>query len=350
MSRGAQVFCRCVLLPALAAAAAIAPGCSRRPSERTVVVYTSADQEYAEQVLAEFARRYPDVVVVPRFDTEATKTTGLVERLRAERRDPQCDVFWSSEVFLTQKLADEGLLEPWTNEMVKDWPAAHRDAQGRWYGFSARARVVAYAPARVSDPPVRWLDLAEPRFKGRIVMADPNYGTTRGHVALWFALWGEQRAAAFLRDLRANGLRIVRSNSQAVRDVADGLADLALTDTDDVWAAQRNGYDVELVFPRHGDGPGEGTLLIPNTVSLVAGRPHNFDAILFAEFLLGDWCQALLLRSDSHNMPILPNGASLSVRVDRKYLIPDPLVADVAAVTAAMEPAMKAANEILLGR
>ncbi len=350
MIRRARRRFRPLVLAALAAATALTAACARRPSERTVVVYTSADQEYAEQVLAEFRRRHPDVLVVPRFDTEATKTTGLVERLRAERGDPQCDVFWSSEVFLTQKLADEGLLQPWTSEVVEDWPEAHRDRERRWYGFSARARVVAYSPSRVSDPPARWLDLADPRFRGRLVMADPNYGTTRGHVALWFALWGEERATRFLRDLRSNGLRIVRSNSQAVREVADGLADLALTDTDDVWAAQRNGYDVNLVYPRHGEGPGEGTLLIPNTVSLVAGRPRSTDAIRFAEFLLSDWCQALLLRSDSHNVPILPGGASLSVPVNPEYVIPDPLVADVGEVSAAMESALRAANEILLGR
>lgn len=324
--------------------------CSEPPSKRTVVLYTSADQEYAEQIVAEFHKQHPEVLVLPRYDTEATKTTGLVERLRAERSDPQADVFWSSEVFLTQKLADEGLLMRWESEATRDWPEAFRDDERRWYGFAARARVIAFDPARVPEPPRSWRELTDARFRGRVVMADPNYGTTRGHIATWFALWGGQDATAFLAALKANGLRIVKSNSQAVRDVANGLADLALTDTDDVWAAQRNGYEIELVYPRHGDGAGEGTLLIPNTVSLIAGRPTNADAELLAEFLLSEWCQRLLYESDSHNIPILPAASAGSVEVEARYAVPNPLVVNPAGVSDVMDAAMRAANTVLLGR
>lgn len=334
----------------LGAAAALCASCSRRPAERTVVVYTSADQEYAEQIIAEFRRRRPEILVVARYDDEATKTTGLIDRLRAERGHPRCDVLWANEPFLTEKLAQEGLLRPWESEAVRDWPEAFRSPSKQWYGFAARARVIAYDPARVSDPPRYWRDLTDPRFRGRIVIADPNFGTTRGHVCAWFALWGAEGATQFLRDLKANDVRVVRSNSQTVRDVAAGLADIALTDTDDVWAAQRNGYNVELVYPRHGDGAGEGTLLIPNTVSLIAGRPDNTDAQDFAEFLLSEWCQMLLHATDSHNVPILPEGRAAAIEIEAPYRIPDPLIADVARVSAAMDEAMRAVGEILLGR
>ncbi len=326
------------------------PSCSKPPSERTIVVYTSVDQKYAEQIFAEFHRQHPDTLILPRYDSEATKTTGLVERLRAERHSPQADVYWSSEAFLTQRLADEGLFRPWTSNATSDWPAPFCDPQHRWYGFSARARIVAFDPSRVSNPPKDWRDLADLRFKGRIVMADPNYGTTRGHVATWFALWGTEEATQFLRDLKGNEVRIVQSNSQAVRNVAEGLADLALTDTDDVWAAQRNGYKINFVYPRHGEGPGMGTLLMPNTVSLLAGRPENPDAALLVEFLLSEWCQTLLLESDSHNIPLLPVDRLQEILADPRYVVPDPLTPDVAQVTGHMNDAMRAVDTILLGR
>lgn len=339
-----------VLISLLAALSIMAPACSRKPPERTVIVYTSADQEYAERIIAEFARHYPRILVLPRYDDEATKTTGLVDRLRAERSDPQCDVLWSNEPFLTEKLAQEGLLKAWDSPAMRDWPEAFRSAGREWYGFSARARVIAYDPTRITDPPTHWRDLADPRFRSRVVIADPNFGTTRGHIASWFSLWGAEQATQFLSDLKANDIRVVRSNSQAVRDVVAGLADLALTDTDDVWAAQRNGYNIELIYPRHGDGPGQGTLLIPNTVSLIAGRPDNPDAVLFAEFLLSESCQMLLHQTDSHNLPILTPDRSSSVEIEPRYRIPDPLITNVAEVAFSMEEAMKAVNEILLGR
>ncbi|MBN1964808.1 MAG: ABC transporter substrate-binding protein, partial [Anaerolineae bacterium] len=62
-----------------------------------VVVYVSVDQPHAEPVLARFEEQTGiDVQAV--YDTEATKTTGLVTRLYAEREQPQADVFWSSEI------------------------------------------------------------------------------------------------------------------------------------------------------------------------------------------------------------------------------------------------------------
>ncbi len=351
MKRRAFQHCTCwSLLPVILTALFLTAGCSRKPSDRVVVVYTSADQEYAETIIAEFRKRHPGVLVLARYDDEATKSTGLVDRLRAERSDPQCDVFWANEPFLTEKLAQEGLLKEWESEAVRDWPESFRHPSRYWYGFAARARVIAYDPTRLSDPPQNWRDLADPRFRSRVVIADPNFGTTRGHVCTWFNLWGAADSTQFLRDLRANDIRVVRSNSQAVRDIVAGLADLGFTDTDDVWAAQRNGYNVQLVYPRHGAGAGQGTLLIPNTVSLVAGRPENADAGLFAEFLLSEWCQMLLHGTSSHNVPILPGALAANIEIEERYRIPDPLITDVAAVSAGMEEAMAAVNEILLGR
>ena len=45
------------------------------------------------------------------YDTEATKTVGLANRLAAEARNPQCDVFWNNEVIRTVMLKRKGALE-----------------------------------------------------------------------------------------------------------------------------------------------------------------------------------------------------------------------------------------------
>jgi len=71
-------------------------GCARReePSNR-VVLYCSVDQAIAEPIIADYERRTGCRVLV-RFDTEASKTVGLVQRLRAEQSRPRADLFWSS--------------------------------------------------------------------------------------------------------------------------------------------------------------------------------------------------------------------------------------------------------------
>ena len=169
-----------------------------------VVLYTSADQEYAEQIVRAFASTYPEITILPRYDTELTKTTGLVERLRAEAAAPQADIFWSSENFLTIQLASENLLVAPSADVIAslgEWPATFRDPENRWFGFAGRARVVAYHPDRVSDNevPQTWQELAEPRYRGRVVIADPNFGTTRGHVATSLSSGVRRRAKPIFR-------------------------------------------------------------------------------------------------------------------------------------------------------
>src|SRR5205814_8193953 len=91
-------------------------GCDRQAgapasAASSVVIYCSVDEEFARPLLAEFEKQ-SGITVQARYDTEAGKTTGLVERLRAERNRPRADVFWSSEIFGTIELAGQGLLSP----------------------------------------------------------------------------------------------------------------------------------------------------------------------------------------------------------------------------------------------
>src|SRR6187455_1304760 len=69
-------------------------GCGRNAEH--VVLYTSQDQFYAEPILAQFTKD-TGIEVRPVFDTESAKTAALAHRLRAEKSNPQCDVFWSNE-------------------------------------------------------------------------------------------------------------------------------------------------------------------------------------------------------------------------------------------------------------
>ena len=155
-------------------------------------------------------------------DTEANKTTGLAQRIKAERDRPQADVFWSSEVFWTIRLAKDGLFEPHVSETSSSWPSAYCDKEHRWHGFAARARVIVIAPDRVGDDdrPVTWMDLTQDRFKGRIIMADPRFGTTGGHLGAMKAYWDRHVMpgyyAAFLQGLAENEVRLHPGGNAAV--------------------------------------------------------------------------------------------------------------------------------------
>jgi iron(III) transport system substrate-binding protein len=295
----------------------------------------------AEPVLAAFEKR-SGTEVRARFDTEASKTVGLVGRLRNEARRPVADVFWSSEVFHTVRLARDGLLAPYERPDEPPWPRPFTGAGGRWHGFALRARVVAYHTQRVggAEAPSRLEDLLDPRWKGRLIMATPEFGTTGGHVAALFVYYGEARAREILAGLKRNGVRLVDGNSTAVRMVAMGQADVCLTDTDDVYAARRNGWPVAMNYLRHGTA---GPLVIPNTVAIVAGCPHPEEARSFAAFLLGETAERLLVESVSHNTPV--NRAVAAAFPE--YAIENPLAVDYVQVAEALPAAITTASGIL---
>ncbi len=265
-----------------------------------VVVYTSLDPVFSRTILADFEKE-TGIVARPVFDTEATKTTGLIERLRRERNRPLCDVLWSNEPLRTIRLANEGLFAPHASISGEAIPENFRDATYRWTGFAARARVAAFDPKRLdpSEAPGTLEELLDPKFRGEVAIADPRFGTTGSHCAALLAWWGEDRYRDWLRGLVENEVQVVAGNSTSRDRVLSGEALIGLTDTDDVEVARRAGDSIDESF-----FPDEGTLVLPNTVAMVAGSSHSDSAIELIEYLLSPECEATLAASPSRQIPL----------------------------------------------
>lgn len=287
--------------------------CSRKPiGGGEVVVYTSVDQVYSQPILAEFKAK-TGIEVRAVYDVEASKTTGLVNRLLAERDRPQCDVFWNGEVARTLVLKEKGALAPYASPEAAAIPARLKDSDGAWTGFAARARALVYNTRLVAaaDLPRSLFDLADPRWKGKVAIAYPLFGTTATHVAALFAALGEARATALLTALKRNEVSVVDGNS-TVRDlVADGRYPLGLTDTDDVEAGMREGRPIGMAFL---DQAGMGTLLIPNTVALVRGAPHGEAGRRLIDHLLSADVERRLLEAGAAQVPVRTIGGAAAAK------------------------------------
>lgn len=333
--------------------AAIAAGCSRGEDRPEVVLYVSADDSIARVVVDAFERAHRFRVRMVGH-TEASQTTGLIERLRTERDAPVADVFWSSEVFTSIDLAREGVLVPSDPPAAASRPADSRDPQGRWHGFAARARVIAYDPERFAagELPEAWSDVIRDRWSGRVVMSDPRFGTAGGHLGVMKHWWDTRLMPGFydawLLGLRDVGVRLLPGgDAAAVRAVLEGAADLALTDTDAVRAAQAAGGRIAMVYPRHAKDPGRGhgTLVIPSAVGLVAGGPNPEAGLALVDFLLSPAVERILAESDARTIPMHPELAGAYPDLD----VPDPLAVDFAAAAAARGPALARALRVVLG-
>lgn len=298
---------------ALASAAGWLASCSSR-ARNEVVLYSSVDEPILRPILRSFEQDR-DIKVRAVTDTEATKSTGLIERLLAEQSRPRADVWWSSEPLGVVELARAGALEPFTPSVTDpspaDWPSLLRDPRGLWFGFALRARVIAYSSKRVApaDVPATLGDLTHERFHGRVGIADAAFGTTRVHLAALVAQRGEHATRAWLAALKQRGLKVFAANSAVVRAISEGEIDVGLTDTDDVHAGKANGWEVGMAFEATVSDPapafsGGGSLVLPNTVARVKGGPNSANAVHLINYILSAAVERQLADSESRNTPI----------------------------------------------
>jgi iron(III) transport system substrate-binding protein len=283
---------------------ALLSGCGHRTESSRVVVYTALDQLFSEAILDAFEAE-SGIKVAAVYDTEATKTVGLVNRIIAESAHPRCDVFWNNEVVRSVMLKRMGLLAPYASPSAADIPKHFKDPDHYWTGFAARARVLICNTNLLSeaDRPHSIMELTTKRWRGKVALAYPLFGTTATHVAALFATLGPEAATAYFTALQNNEVVIVDGNASSKDAVARGELPLAFTDTDDANVALKDGKPVAICFPDQRDDQ-MGTLVIPNTVALIHNAPHPEAARRLIDFILRRETERLLAGSGSAQMPV----------------------------------------------
>lgn len=264
-----------LLLCSVALVFTISVGGCDPPPTRPVVLYTSIDEPVARPVIDAF-RNATGIEVVIVTDTEASRSVGLAERLRAERNRPRADVWWGNEPFHTINLAEEGHFVPYESPAARDVPAQFRDPGHRWVGNGLRARVFITRGFDGSIPTS--IEAADGRG---MAMARPAVGTTAGHVAALYLAMGDDQADDLFRRLRSGGVKLLGGNGPVAEAVARGEFAYGLTDNDDVENVRGISRIVEAIPARLN---GEAFLL-PTTVALVAGRPELDEAKKLVDYL-----------------------------------------------------------------
>lgn len=280
--------------------------CGCQPGSSTddiVVVYTSVDQPFAEPILDDFEEA-TGIQVRAVYDVEAAKTTGLVNRLIAEKDLPQADVFWNGEILQTIVLKENGVLEAYHSPNASQIPSTYRDPDGFWTGVAARARVLIVNTDRVARPgSIDSIDdLLNPTWPGEDVgIAYPLFGTTATHAAALYETLGPEQARSYFETLADRGVQVVDGNS-VVRDlVASGRLAFGLTDTDDACVSLARGDPIAINLP---DQDHLGTLLIPSTVALIASAPHPGQGRALVDYLLARETEQTLIDADFSHIPL----------------------------------------------
>lgn len=289
-------------LPTLLLGSLILGACSKQAD---VTTYVALDQVHSESLIRRFEEQ-SGLKVNARFDTEASKTVGLVSALLEERERPRCDVFWNNELAQTVRLGQKGVLAPYLSPAAAEIPAQYKDAKGLWTGFAARARILIVNTEQIPDPedyPKSIHDFVDPKWKGRCAIARPLTGTTLTHFAALRLAWGEKQLAAFVQQLKDNEVKFLQSNGATMKETMAGRLAFALTDTDDFHVALSKGGKVAAVFPDQAEGQ-LGTMLIPNSVALIKGARNPEAARKLIDFVLSTEVEGLLAAAKSAQIPL----------------------------------------------
>ena len=288
----------------------------------------AASEEDAGVVNVYTARHYDaDLRLYERF-TELTgirvnriegNADQLVARMQAEGEASPADVFVVSDAGALWRVQNAGLFQPIQSEaLTTAIPANLRDPEGRWFGFTRRARVVAYDPAKVRPEEVdTYEEIASPRFRGRLCVRSADNPYNLSLVGALLEAWGTDKTTQWVEGIVANLARAPEGGDRdQIRAVGAGVCEIALTNTyyyvllgagDD--AGDRALVErIKLAFPSL---DGQGTHVNVSGGGVVAGAPNRENAIRLVEFLGSAEAQTMVAASNgeypaSPSVPVPP--------------------------------------------
>jgi iron(III) transport system substrate-binding protein len=137
-----------------------------------LIIYTGRDAGEVAKVVDLFTQKYPNYK--GKVDTVNLGAQAALDRLRAEKANPQAGFLWGGTLQGLQQAADDGLLAPSSPPTANLIDASRRDPQGRWYAEMLLPEVIVYNHdlLKADQAPKDWDDLIQPAFKNKIVIRD----------------------------------------------------------------------------------------------------------------------------------------------------------------------------------
>ncbi len=277
--------------------------------EKVVNIYSSRHYQTDEALYSGFTKLTG--IKVNRIEAGED---ALIERVRNEGARSPGDVMITVDAGRLWRVQELGLFQPVRSTVLESRiPGSFREPAGQWFGFSMRARVLAYNKAKVNAQELRrYEDLADPKWKGRICTRS---STNIYNLSLMGALidrLGEAKAQEWARAVRANLAREPKGgDTDQLKAVAAGECDVAISNhyyyarlarsskPDEKAIAEKLG----IAFPGLG---GSGTHVNISGAGVLKHAPHREAAIRFLEYLASDEAQRYFAEGNNE-WPVVPS-------------------------------------------
>lgn len=225
----------------------------------------------------------------------------LIERIKAEGVNSPCDIFVTVDAGRLVAAENQGVFQPVKSAVLEEKiPAALRDPEGNWFGFSKRARVIVYNKAKVKPSELStYEDLADPKWKGRILMRSSTNIYNLSLTGSILAANGPEKTEAWAKGFTANFARPPRGgDTDQIKGAAAGEGDIAISNTyylarlvnskkpEDRAVAEKVG----VFFPNQ---KGRGTHVNISGAGVCKNSPNRDAAVKFLEYLASPEAQKI---------------------------------------------------------
>jgi iron(III) transport system substrate-binding protein len=263
------------------------------------------------------------------FYTGYTKATGikinrieggedaLFERIKAEGANSPADVFLTVDAARLWRAEQAGIFAPLKSSLIdKRIPTASRGADNKWFGFSARARVIAYDKSKIKPADLaRYEDLANAKWKGQICVRPSSHPYNLSLISSLISHLGEEKATDWARGVTANLARPPRGgDTDQLKAVEVGECSIAISNHYYYLRLMRSEKPEEraliekvgIIFPNQAD---RGTHINISGGGLLQSAPNRDAGVKFLEYLSSDAAQTLFANGNNE-WPIV-KGAKL---------------------------------------
>ena len=232
------------------------------------------------------------------------KAGGLLQRLKNEGLNSPADILFTVDAGRLHRALQMGLLQPIRSKILETYiPARFRDPQGRWFGLGLRVRAIFYHTDRVKPSELTsYEDLADPKWKGRILIRSSNNIYNQSLLASLIQHHGAKKAEAWTRAVVANFARRPQGGDRdQLRAVAAGEGDIAIANNyyyarllTAKKARDRKVTDkVKVFWPNQAGPDARGVHVNVSGAAVTKSAKNKAHAIRLLEFLVGEDAQKI---------------------------------------------------------
>jgi len=291
------------------AAALLALPLSGQAQEKVLNLYSSRHYETDEALYSNFTKQTG--IKINRIEGGED---ALIERIRNEGDKSPADVLITVDAGRLWRAEQLGLFQPVKSKVLDArLPSSYRHPDGLWFGFSARARIIAYSKERVKPGEIaRYEDLADPKWKGRICIRSASHVYNLSLMSSLVNYLGEPKTEAWAKAVASNLARAPKGgDTDQLKGVAAGECDLAVSNTYyyvRLLKSQKPGDrtvtdKVGVILPNQAD---RGTHVNVSGAGVMKHAPNRQSAVLFLEYLASDSAQNYFANGNNE-WPVVPS-------------------------------------------